>query len=164
MQDPDTGIWRPVLVTEGEGEYSLTKMYVSGTFEEAKAQVAELNKERWASTPTPWEERDDMAEKPTSTYYGTPQTPPRPSRLGPQMRYCLQRVRDGQDLTKYALAVAIGPHHSNNYGDRIVMRCFKAGLIIFDDQDPRAVNKSIGVPKLTDAGRAALGLRLLEES
>lgn len=77
-------------------------------------------------------------------------------RIGPRMLDVLDEVQWERHRTKHALAVAVGPNHSNSFGDRTVMRCHKAGLIAFDPTHPKFVQHSLGVPVLTDAGRAVL--------
>jgi len=52
-------------------------------------------------------------------------------RIGPRMiQACKILLSKGGTMTgKHGLAVAVGPHGSNAFGDRIVMRCVRAGLI-----------------------------------
>ena len=87
----------------------------------------------------------------------------KPPRIGPRMLDALAMVNRGKHTTKHSLAMAVGPNHSNSYGDRIVMRCVKAGLIAFDVTHPKFVQRSIGVPVLTDAGRDVLADAILDD-
>jgi hypothetical protein len=76
-------------------------------------------------------------------------------RVGPKMRWALDilAARGGTMQGKWNLARSVGPHGSNSYGDRVVMRCVDAGLIKLsgDAWGPRGYTLT-----LTDAGRAAL--------
>ncbi len=60
-------------------------------------------------------------------------------------------AHSGPVVGKWNLARRVGPHGSNAYGDRIVMRCIRAGLIDFT-VDGRAVYTLT----LSDVGREAL--------
>lgn len=53
----------------------------------------------------------------------------RPPVTGPAMLAALRYIAAEPGCTNYAVAVAIGPHGSHGYGDRVVKRCFGRGLI-----------------------------------
>lgn len=53
----------------------------------------------------------------------------RPPVTGPAMLAALRYIASDPGCTNYAVAVAIGPHGSHGYGDRVVKRCFGRGLI-----------------------------------
>lgn len=84
-------------------------------------------------------------------------------RIGPKMIDVLEEVAKGTHHTKHSVAVAVGPHHSNNYGDRTVMRCVKAGLVTFDVNHPDYVEHSLGVPVLTKAGCVVLADKIVDD-
>lgn len=50
-------------------------------------------------------------------------------RIGPKMQAAAEYVRHHPGCTKHEVSVAIGPHGSNNFGNRAVLRAIKAGLI-----------------------------------
>ena len=76
-------------------------------------------------------------------------------RIGPKMFAAVYTlaVRFGGSLRgKHNLAKAVGPHGSNNFGDRIVWRAICAGLIATETDE-----KGIHTLTLTDAGLDLLG-------
>ena len=60
-------------------------------------------------------------------------------------------AHSGPVVGKWNLARRVGPHGSNAYGDRIVMRCIRAGLIDFTVD-----GRGVYTLTLSDVGREAL--------
>ena len=60
-------------------------------------------------------------------------------------------AHSGPVVGKWNLARRVGPHGSNAYGDRIVMRCIRAGLIDFTVDE-----RGVYTLTLSDAGRGTL--------
>ena len=76
----------------------------------------------------------------------------RSPRIGPRMLDALNVLAySGPVVGKWNLARRVGPHGSNAYGDRIVMRCIRAGLIDFVLDE-----RGVYTLTLSDAGRGAL--------
>lgn len=50
-------------------------------------------------------------------------------RVGPRMFAALECVGTYPGIIQYQAAAAVGPHQSNDYGTRILSRCYDAGLI-----------------------------------
>lgn len=50
-------------------------------------------------------------------------------RIGPKMREALIYVQTHPGCSKHEVAKAVGPHGSNAFGDRVVLRTLAAGLI-----------------------------------
>ena len=72
-------------------------------------------------------------------------------RPGPVTLQAVAYVRANPGRAKYEVARYVGPHHSNNFGDRTVWRAITRGLIENRSTDPTRYALYI-----TDAGRAAL--------
>lgn len=87
-------------------------------------------------------------------YTGT-HTTTRP--IGPRMTQALGilKAHGGTITGKWNLARAVGPHGSNIYGDRTVMRCVARGLIALDGTGNGGRNGAYAV-HLTPAGYASL--------
>lgn len=73
------------------------------------------------------------------------------SRPGPCTLNAVRWVALYPGETKHFIAVRVGPHGSNAYGDRTVLRAMARGLIENRSTDPRRYALFI-----TDVGRAAL--------
>lgn len=75
--------------------------------------------------------------------------------IGPRMMAALEILdrRGGQMTGKHRLAVLVGPHGSNSFGDRIVMRCVDRHLIELSGEPWSRQGYTL---TLTDAGRETL--------
>lgn len=56
----------------------------------------------------------------------------RKPRIGPVMCAAWAYVRANPGCSKYEVSRAVGPHGSNNYGNRAVWRAIAAGLIRYE--------------------------------
>jgi hypothetical protein len=73
-------------------------------------------------------------------------------RIGDRMHSATAYVAGHPGCSKYEVSVAVGPHGSNSYGDRIVLRAIRAGLI--ENRSPEG--SWFYALHVTDAGRELL--------
>lgn len=83
-----------------------------------------------------------------------PAIPAKRGRPGPATLQAVAYVLAHPGLAKYQVARYVGPHGSNNFGDRTVWRAINRGLIENRSTDPNRYALYI-----TDAGRTALAAR-----
>lgn len=77
--------------------------------------------------------------------------------IGPKMHSALVHVAtEGPYQSKNALATAVGPHGSSDYGYRIVNRCVSKDLLELDADHSAASPHGRGALLLTDKGRRYL--------
>lgn len=81
--------------------------------------------------------------------------------VGPKMHRCVELVNSGPiDGKVYpsrnAVAKAVGPNGSQDYGYRIVNRCWKKGLIELDADHPDATPQGGGAVVITQKGKRYL--------